>query len=69
MLSLSQLVAFVYHEIYPCHHIPNVLNLKTIAYLETLLYLFLFGLSPHVPWYVLSCLWDGAYKRTLAVNR
>ena len=21
------------------------------------------------PWYVLSCLWDSAYKRTLAVNR
>ena len=21
------------------------------------------------PWYVLSCLLDGAYKRTLAVNR
>ena len=21
------------------------------------------------PWYVLSCLWDCAYKRTLAVNR
>ena len=21
------------------------------------------------PWYVLSCMWDGAYKRTLAVNR
>ena len=21
------------------------------------------------PWYVLSCLWDGAYKRTLAYNR
>ena len=21
------------------------------------------------PWYVLSCLWDGAYKRTLVVNR
>ena len=21
------------------------------------------------PWYVLSCQWDGAYKRTLAVNR
>ena len=21
------------------------------------------------PWYVLSCLWDGAYKRTLTVNR
>ena len=21
------------------------------------------------PWYVLSCLWDGAYKRSLAVNR
>ena len=21
------------------------------------------------PWYVLACLWDGAYKRTLAVNR
>ena len=21
------------------------------------------------PWYVLSCLWDGAYKRTLAVNQ
>ena len=20
-------------------------------------------------WYALSCLWDGAYKRTLAVNR
>ena len=20
-------------------------------------------------WYVLSCLWEGAYKRTLAVNR
>ena len=23
----------------------------------------------NMPWYVLSCLWDGAYKRTLAVNR
>ena len=22
-----------------------------------------------MPWYVLSCLWDGAYKRTLAANR
>ena len=22
-----------------------------------------------MPWYVLSCLWDGAYKRALAVNR
>ena len=21
------------------------------------------------PWYVLICLWDGAYKRTLAANR
>ena len=21
------------------------------------------------PWYVLSCLWDGAYKRTLAANQ
>ena len=21
------------------------------------------------PWYIISCLWDGAYKRTLAVNR
>ena len=21
------------------------------------------------PWYLLSCLWDGAYKRTLAANR
>ena len=21
------------------------------------------------PWYVLSCLWDGAYKGTLDVNR
>ena len=21
------------------------------------------------PWYVPSCLWDGAYKRTLAANR
>ena len=21
------------------------------------------------PWYVLSCLWDGAYKRTVAANR
>ena len=21
------------------------------------------------PWYVLSCLWDGAYKRNLAVNQ
>ena len=21
------------------------------------------------PWYVLSCLWNGAYKRTLAANR
>ena len=20
-------------------------------------------------WYVLSCLWDGAYKRTIAANR
>ena len=22
-----------------------------------------------IPWYVLPCLWDGAYKRTLAANR
>ena len=21
------------------------------------------------PWYVLTCMWDDAYKRTLAVNR
>ena len=21
------------------------------------------------PWYVVSCLWDGAYKRTLAANQ
>ena len=21
------------------------------------------------PWYMLSCLWDSAYKRTLAVNQ
>ena len=21
------------------------------------------------PWYVLSCLWDDAYKRTIAANR
>ena len=26
-------------------------------------------LVEHRLWYVLSCLWDGAYKRTLAVNR
>ena len=25
--------------------------------------------DPRLVWYVLSCLWDGAYKRTLAVNR
>ena len=25
--------------------------------------------APQRLWYVLSCLWDGAYKRTLAVNR
>ena len=29
--------------------------------------------APHLvqqrPWFVLSCLWDGAYKRTLAANR
>ena len=24
---------------------------------------------PWYPWYVLSCLWDGAYKIILAVNR
>ena len=29
--------------------------------------LFLFPAS--APWYVLSCLWDGAYKITIAVNR
>ena len=23
----------------------------------------------HGPWYVLSCLWGGVYKRTLAVNQ
>ena len=29
-----------------------------------------FSLQPVIhDWYVLSCLWDGAYKRTLAVNR
>ena len=25
--------------------------------------------APQRLWYVLSCLWDGSYKRTLAVNR
>ena len=25
--------------------------------------------APRRPWYVLSCLWDGACKRTLAANR
>ena len=23
----------------------------------------------HTSWYVLSCLWDGAYKRSIAANR
>ena len=41
---------------------------------ETLLELFLVPASaPRLvqqrPWYVLSCLWDDAYKRTLASNR
>ena len=31
--------------------------------------LFLVPVSAQRLWYVLSCLWDGAYKRTLAVNR
>ena len=31
--------------------------------------LFLVPASAPRPWYVLSCLWDGAYKRTLAANR
>ena len=31
--------------------------------------LFLVPASAQTPWYVLSCLWDGAYKRTIAVNR
>ena len=31
--------------------------------------LFLISASAPRPWYVLSCLWDGAYKRTLAANR
>ena len=31
--------------------------------------LFLVPASAPRLWYVLSCLWDGAYKRTLAVNR
>ena len=26
-------------------------------------------IDPSWPWYVLSCLWDDAYKRTLAANR
>ena len=25
--------------------------------------------APRLVWYVLSCLWDGAYKRTFAVIR
>ena len=25
--------------------------------------------APQRPWYVLTCLWDDAYKRTLAVNQ
>ena len=29
----------------------------------------LFLVTVSAPSYVLSCLWDGAYKRTLAVNR
>ena len=31
--------------------------------------LFLVPASGQRPWYVLSCPWDGAYKRTLAANR
>ena len=26
-------------------------------------------LVKQIPWYVLSCLWDDAYKRTLAANQ
>ena len=31
--------------------------------------LFLVPASVPLPWYVLFCLWDDAYKRTLAANR
>ena len=27
------------------------------------------GVTKAVVWYVLSCLWDGAYKRTIAAIR
>ena len=31
--------------------------------------IYIFFLEQQRSWYVLTCLWDGAYKRTLAVNR
>ena len=53
-----------------------------IVYIDGNLFIYMYLFSPlsslsastprlvyQMPWYVLSCLWDGAYKRTLAVNR
>ena len=44
---------------------------QCISCLNTTILSFINSFShlPQRPWYMLSCLWDGAYKRTLAVSR
>ena len=47
-------------------YIISIVLIKTDV---LVLYLHYFSFQPVLQWYVLSCLWDDAYKRTLAANR
>ena len=63
------------------HFLPSFLSFSMIHcflfWLRDISFLLFLSLVPasaprlvqQSPWYVLSCLWDGAYKRTLAANR
>ena len=53
--------------------IANIHNCHQESAMGVYLYVLLYFISElflvQRLWYVLFCLWDGAYKRTLAVNR
>ena len=60
--------------IFHAAHLRILLRIPTYIRMNGYIELFLVPASAlrlvyQRPWYVLSCLWDGAYKRTLAANR
>ena len=65
-MHVSMYVLCMYVCMYVCMHAWTYIDPSLGGPMK----LFLVPASdPQRPWYVVFCLWDGVYKRTLAVNR